>query len=416
MRSILQVLVRPGICCLLGLVTVSGCAKKIVAPNSRPLPEGKQAGQMLMLAWPEQASTRFVASAVSVTDPTPQDLLLVENFYWANRAGVRSSTLDFSAANQLQPFRKSADGNVRPMFDYLLPPSLRFIGSNLDLYDFEDFSPPANPAYVARGAMNGLVTTQSPLSNVAIVSGPMRDDLDFIPRPKSLPNDSVLKVQFTEDPRAAFYVLEIGSADVVLARSEERLVRGLPSPLSPGTRPLFAGFAILAPGQGSKGFGIPFTTRRWPLRFYLRVSAFDQYGCMVNRVNDYLRSISNPIAFIFYEPMGGAVEVLDPYPSPIDPERSPDVISSSEARGILASLGGGAVPSTDKMLSTSGAPEPSAASDHTSELIAPDARFSPQALRESLTKVRREMELRSNESHASAGLHRARNAAPSRGH
>lgn len=330
-------------CLMLGVL---GCSKKVTDPNSRPAPEGQQ-GQMLMMGWHEQGSVWFVIHDPGTPD-NPFDDFVGEGGtdYWADTAGVRTSTLDLSQSNQLEAFRVGSDGNVAQMFDFLLDPTVRFIGTNLEDFDFEDFKPLPNPKYYGRGVLNGQITTASPITNQAGAFQTCDNSLNFIPAPKAPPGDSVLDVRFEDDPRAAFYVVEISNASGVLGTgdvySNLRRLYGIPSPLLPGSQALNRFTYLLPAGSGTTGIQARLSRQHWPLFFHIRVSAFDAGGRMVNRVNDYLhtRQTSSGTNLEAYEPLGGAVEVLDPYPDSVHPISPPVVLTFDEAMTLLASRGG----------------------------------------------------------------------------
>ena len=202
------------------------------------------------------------------------------------------------------------------------------------------------------------VTATSPVSNVIKVTSPITDNLDFTPAPKGAANDSVLNVQFTEDPRALFYVLEINSANDILGNgssyANERRLRAIPAPLQPGTRSLQSFILLMPAGTGLTGFNATISSHLWPLAFYIRVTAFDANGQMVNRVNDYFSSTSRDgnLNLRTLEPVGGAVELLDPYPNPAAPVEVPPMISRDDAFAILAAVSGPQQPTASRNFST----------------------------------------------------------------
>ena len=405
MRSAFQALARMALLCALVIPEISGCSKKVTAPaNGRPLPEGQQDGQLLMLGWHEQASVSFVVTDPGTPDnPSDDALASVGLDRWADLAGVRTATLDASVANQMQAFRIGTDGTRQPMFDFMIQPRLRFIGRGADLFEFEDFSPGAAPSYVGRGALDGVVTTQSPVSNLAGATATCDDNMNFIPQPKLAPGDSVLRIQYVDDPRAVFDVIEIGSAGSVLGTgssfSDERRIRGIPSPFLPGLRPLSALTLLLPAGAGYPGLAFRISSITWPLFFYIRVTAFDSKGRMVNRVNDYLltRATASGLGLAVYEPMGGAVEVLDPYPDFKHPVPTPIVVDRDAAFAILNSFGGIGRPNQMSALSGSAAsgthiePETPEMAQAMTQILA-HPMFSAQALRQNIATVRRAME------------------------
>jgi len=397
MRSPVPALVRTGFACALALAALAGCSKKTTAPGSRPLPEGSQNGQVLMMGWPEQASIWFTVADPGTPETPSDDFVYVLGAdYWQSTSGVRSATLDMSQSNQLQAFRVGSDGNVAELFDFFLPPSLRYIGRDMDLYEFEDLTPTATPTYTGRGAVNGVVTATSPVSNVIKVTSPITDNLDFTPAPKGAANDSVLNVQFSEDPRALFYVLEINSANDILGNgssyANERRIRGIPAPLQPGTRSLQSFILLMPAGSGPTGFNVTLSSHVWPLAFYIRVTAFDADGQMVNRVNDYFNTTSREgnLNLRTLEPVGGAVELLDPYPNPADPVEVPPMISRDDAFAILASVSGPQQPMATRNFSTqppaSGPVDPGMREAF--ERLSRDERLSAERLRADMAVVR----------------------------
>lgn len=399
MRALDPALVRTGCGLALALALLAGCSRKVTAPNSRTLPEGRQDGLMLMMGWAEQPSISFTVADPGTPDNPADDVIHELNHDFAVGPDVvRSATLDASAANQLEVFRVGADGNVQPLFDFLVPPSLRFIGLDTDLYEFDDPTTARPVAYVGRGAEDGVVSPVSPVSNQIRVSGSIDATLDFLVVPKLFAGDSVLKIRYSEDPRAAFYVLEVNDAGPVLGNgssfSAERRARAIPSPLQPGTRPLTSEFAVVPPGVGAAGIQVVISSMVWPLEFYIRVSAFDGEGRMVNRVNDYLRTRNRDadLNLVTFEPMGGAIEVLDPYPNPVSPAPVPDVLTSNEVLAYLA--GFGAPEPAVTSLAASDAPSPGATSlsrVRALSLVGRSPRFTPEAVRRAIATARTAM-------------------------
>jgi len=387
----------------------AGCSKKVTDPNSRPVPEGRQNNQMLMMGWHEQYSISFsINDPGTPDDPTDDRLGNVFADVWVDTAGVRTTTLDLSLSNQLEAMRVGSDGNVRPLFDFALQPSARLIGSNLDVFGFEDLAPGANPAYYGRGILNGQVTTASPVTNRASAF-PLSDlNLNFIPEPKSNPGDSILKIQFQEDPRESFYIVEIHNADAlgVLATgdvySAQRRLFGIPAPLLPGTLPQRS-FAVLMmlPGEGQAGLRVPPPSHHWPQSYYFRVSAFDYEGRMVNWVNDYVHTHATDAGTNIetYEPMGGAVEVLDPYPDLVNPLSLPPILTSEQAYTLLLSkLGSRPVQSISALGGSAASVTAALGAGHAGAMgtFSNASIFSAQATQQRLQSIRQMMDAHSS--------------------
>src|ERR1041385_2119483 len=340
---------------ILAALVLAGCSKKSTAPPSQP--EGSQDGSVLLMAWHEQPSISFVIDDPGTPSNTLDDeLSSVSVDFWADSSGVRTASLDASPANQMQAYSVGNDGRVHPLFDFLLQPEVRFIGRGVDLYSFEDFHPQPAPRYYMRGAVDGVVTTQSPVSNAATAGG-FSDDMAWQVPSKLAPNDSTLKIAYADDPRAVFDVVQVGNSGAVLGSgstfSAERRLRGIPSPALPGLRSLATSTFILPAGFGN--IRIPLTSRFWPLFFYFRVTAFDANGQMVNRVNDYLVTTSSDAGhnFFVFEPLGGAVQVIDPYPDFNHPIPVPIMLTRDAALGILQGFEGSDRPASVSYLNGS---------------------------------------------------------------
>jgi len=382
-------------------LAAGGCSKKTVAPASQPVPQGQQSGEMIMMGWHEQGSVWFVVDDPGTPD-TPNDDVLstVGADFFADPNGVRTTTLDISNSNSLEAMRVGENGNVAPLFDFMVPATVRLIGANLDSYDFEDFAPLAPPQYFGRGVLNGTVTTGSPVSNPASALPTCDDNMNFIPEPIASQRDSVLDVQFEEDPRAAFYVVEISDGSAVVGTGDvftnERRARGILSPLLPGQRPLNSGIVLMPAGTGLSGFHVTFSTRAFPLFFHIRVTAIDAQGRMVNRVNDYLHThqASGPDNIETYEPLGGAVEVLNPYSDQGPPLVLPEFLTRDQAFALLGSFGGTGRPAQVANLGTSAAASgpsapPSAAFTEAMSRLLKQPRFTPEGVRQQMASIRR---------------------------
>lgn len=393
MRSLVPALVRTALIGWLALAALASCSKKATAPNSRPVPEGQADGTMLMVGWPEQATMWFTVGDPATPETPSDDFVTAQGVdYWEADAGVRASTLDVSSSNQLQVFRIGADGNSQELFDFFLPPTLRIIGRDTDLYDFVDAQPVGDPRYVSRGATSGIVTTSSPVTNEIHVTQPILDNLDFLPAPKGAANDSVLNVQFTEDPRAAFYIVELNDGNDITGVGSsvtlERRLRAIPSPLLPGLRSLHSVFTLMPAGSGAAGFNLTITSRVWPRVFYIRITAYDYNGQMINRVNDYFKAESRDgnMNLDAYEPMGGALQLLDPYPNPVQPTPVPPVLPRSEVQAIYDAVTNAAPVETAylKFQLTPGSTPPAEVFNR----IAQDPLFTVETLKASIAQTR----------------------------
>ena len=119
---------------------------------------------------------------------------------------------------------------------------------------------------------------------------------------------------------------------------------------------------------------------------------------MVNRVNDYLhtKTTGGGINTETYEPLGGSVEVLDPYPDAVHPVPVPLVLTHDEALAILESHGGTGAPQLVSQLAGSAAGAGTAsdggAYSEALNFLLGKPMFSEQATRQRMLAIRQSLD------------------------
>src|SRR5262249_38781316 len=96
-----------------------------------------------------------------------------------------------------------------------------------------------------------------------------------------------------------------------------------------------------------------------------------------------------------YEPLGGAVEVLDPYPDAVNPVPPPLTLSRDDALAILQAHGGGNLRTVSHLGASGGSGAPAASeafTDAVKQLVA-SPMFAKQASDERFRAIRQQMGL-----------------------
>jgi hypothetical protein len=164
----------------LGLLAVlAGCSKKVTSVDAgRTTLDGRLDPNVRLLAWADApAVDSVVADLGSIgpdTDPdVKEDTAFANVPHYRTGAGVIYTVLlDKTSASGYQFYRHAANGGLESLADYPIQASVKWLPTGWELYSLNDPRPSAYspPTYVARGLLDGKVTTSSPLSNDAIVN------------------------------------------------------------------------------------------------------------------------------------------------------------------------------------------------------------------------------------------------------
>ena len=206
-RTILAVRAATAIALL--AIAASGCAKKVTSVDSNYTQvEGVPNPEVQLVVWPDLANTLTDYARETVPNTTPveiNDVILgVEPIYAVGANAQRLAVLDGSTAGAFQLFRRENGGGFRQFQTFPLQASRRWLDTHSEFYSANDLTGSgfAPPTYVARGLVEGVATTASPLSNVALSNVvPART---IVYRGAAEPTDSLFRMSWSErgGPRA----------------------------------------------------------------------------------------------------------------------------------------------------------------------------------------------------------------------
>ncbi len=188
-------------------VSGAGCSKKLTTvdagfttPEGRPDPRARlyvQASPVLPLP---------IFNDVPPPGPDPND-----TFTFTDSAGfggppgsVLGVIIDHTPASSWQVLRREPGGGLKPAFDFLVEPSVRFVEHEWDVTTFLDPAPSgyAPPTYIGRGEVQGAITSASPLTNESAVE-------DSALQVISIASDSLRTISWNEVPGAVGYYVQV---------------------------------------------------------------------------------------------------------------------------------------------------------------------------------------------------------------
>ena len=309
----------------LGLFATTALAviTAIAGGCSKPTPTAPGAGnpadeRLLMFGFHDQEIPFFFfADPKTPTDPRDDVLTGIGTVSFGDTNSSVLEIVDGTQSNAFRPYSRNPGEEFRPATDFDFPPFDKQIDLGVDLAGIVHPAGEKNRSeYMATGVLNGIITPNSPFTNTVVPWGPTDDVLTLnIDRIQA---DSVLTINFTPDPRAVLYVLELSRfADI--SRRDFLHLGSLPLPIAFPHN--LSGWGFLPPG-GESGIRIPLYVvpfqRIFPLSVVVRVSAIDANGHVVSRSpSDYaLSSQGSDPGHNFYvlDPCGGFIMTANPYP------------------------------------------------------------------------------------------------------
>lgn len=281
------------------LAVLAGCSKKKLAsvdPGYTTL-EGRPDANAQLVAWADTPDTSLVFEDREPRGPDipgtdRADVLIARNANYRSGSGVLNLLLlDGTAASGFQFFRRANNGGLEAITDYTIPASMKWLPLGWEVYALVDTRPSSyTPStYVARGLLDGRVTTLSPVTNEAIATGPAPQptiNLRYI-APTRTDRDS--SISWTTVPGAAAYWVDIYQFKST-ASFHELVASGTPTPVMTGpvTHVLVARFDGVGASSpmtyvlGSHVPGILVRSSLIPGRQYLaRVTAVDASGRVI---------------------------------------------------------------------------------------------------------------------------------------
>jgi hypothetical protein len=236
------------------LVAMAGCSKRVTSVDTGYTTlEGSPDAKARLLAWRDAPVSLEVwydnpLGPIGPDDPagdTKYDSLVgYTSRSWKDPSVIYTVLLEATPATGFQFYRRADGGNLEPLADYAVAPTIKWLSSGWEMYEFDDKHPSAYlpSTYVARGLLDGKVTTRSPLTNDAL-AGPARPTpsivLTWAPRWTGTGADSVLVAPpdsvlgFAPVPGAAGYWLDIYQFKNS-ATDAEKYASGGPNPVLTG--------------------------------------------------------------------------------------------------------------------------------------------------------------------------------------
>ena len=282
------------------LTALAGCSNKPVATVDAGYTtlEGRPDANAQLLAWFDEPTTSLVyedrdprGPDLPTADSRVDVLLRSEPIYKAGPGVLNMLLLDGTAASGFQFFRRADNGGLQAITDYTIPASTKWLPGGWEAYSLTDERPSSYTptTYVARGLLDGRVTTTSPVTNEAIASGPSPQatiDVRYIPATKTVRDSAIT---WTTTPGAAGYWLDIYRFKPT-ATIAEVIKSGTPNPVLTGSvshvlvarfngvgasSPMIYHLGSLVPGAQVQAPMVP------ALQYYARVTAVDANGRVI---------------------------------------------------------------------------------------------------------------------------------------
>ncbi len=300
-------------------LVVAGCAKKLVTtdPNyvldstfvNNPAHggvEGLYSDHAQLVVFPDVAlsmDTLYDKAPIGVKGPedslvttwtfplSPADLPGHTFTNWMipyTPGAVHGMIFDSTAANAYQVLRRESNGGFAQLKDYVLPPVSRMLGSQWDIFAFDDPRPSSfhPPTYVGRGVVSGVVSKTSPLTNLGKLTSPDVADIAYLGN--RTPADSNVVMRWQPVDGAVGYWIQVYQF-LTGASEETRFLASRPATfLTSSVRSQFV--AYLPGGLTEYQLGQPYppgmvVLTRTPLlmnrEYFIRISAMNAQGQMI---------------------------------------------------------------------------------------------------------------------------------------
>jgi hypothetical protein len=249
---------------VLALACLYACAPKITKVDTAyTMPEGVSSPNATMIVWRDQPTTVYFYEIKGLSDPdqfdkfltdpeAPDSLTAAETHERYSPNVLHGLIIDKTDADAYQLFRREPGGGVRQFTDYTAPRTRQWVQTQTEAFHFIDLSPSgyAPATYVARGVVEGVVNSASPLTNLATLSLPPLQNIDAKAvwwnntKPGSGPvfHGSKLKLNWSTIPGADQYLIQVYEFRSDLHTDEERTLSGVPAPIYDGqSRDVFVG-------------------------------------------------------------------------------------------------------------------------------------------------------------------------------
>jgi hypothetical protein len=187
-------------------LAMAGCSKKITAADpSYTSPEGTTETSAQQIVYPDlPVAVQLWKLRRTNCDECVDTLMSTSPVYVTGPGGINGMILDGTAASSYEILRRELNGGYAPLYDYVLNPSLRFPQSGWKLFAWQDRRPSGfdPPTYLGRGVVSGVVTTTTPLTNVAV-------DHEVVVENIFLVSDSLRSIGYTPVTSATGYIAQV---------------------------------------------------------------------------------------------------------------------------------------------------------------------------------------------------------------
>ena len=270
--------------------TAASCSRHVTSTDaSYTQVEGQLNANARLVGWRAESFKVFTYRDTSFGDDTKRIYVGTDIIEVVPPGTLRIQLLDGTDASGYQIFSRDANGGFRNRLDHVLTSPRKWTESNWELYPFDDTTPGSfSPAtYVGRGLVAGTATPQSPLSNLAQVSG--RPAGSIVWAETKAPTDSLFNMAWSEVPEAAGYWVHVFQYRSDLTAGAKR-AGAAPSPVfNDKVRDIFVGYVpnIAGPVVSYKlgsPTGATVLLRRGTLNgqtYQVRVCAVDANGAMI---------------------------------------------------------------------------------------------------------------------------------------
>jgi hypothetical protein len=297
---------------VLASASLSSCSQKVTSVDGDYTTlEGVTSPEARLVVWHDAPSYSYRYEDHNLADPDTLggDILIETTKYQRyDDHTIHGMIFDQTMANRFEGFRKEDGGGLREFVDFRIESTVKWLETETELFHFVDRTP-ANfqpPTYICRGAIQGVVNPESPLTNYGsdpLVSLTNMDAVAKWDRPSGM-----LDLTWSAVPNASRYLIQVYVFRNDLQDLSEKILAGTPAPIYDGSsNDLWVAFA---PGTVTRLFvQDPARTdltvfRSRPLTFggeYLvRVSAFDAQGRMIG----ITFGLDDPIKAFLHHQMG----------------------------------------------------------------------------------------------------------------
>ncbi len=276
---------------------LAGCVKKQpteVSPSY--VPEGTPAASSArLIAYPDMPSilTTYLDRAPLGTIGAEDSAISTSEVRRGSPGTVHLMLFDGTHASAFEVLRRETGGGYFNLNDFLVPPARKWIKLAREVYVTEDDRPGGYqpPTYMMRGLLGGEVTSESPLSNAAIVRTTPIEPIIYTG--STVTADSNFTISWAEVPGAAGYWIQV--YQFLEARRDDQVLSGVPAPAYvEKERDYFFGY-LPAPRSsyhlGTTPADLDLFTRNTILRgqvYLVRIAAVDaDGGLMAYTYGDY---------------------------------------------------------------------------------------------------------------------------------